>query len=120
MNIGRRLSDVLGLGGSLLGIAYGVYLLVIGRESSFLTPEGEAGTIMEPSLAGVIPLGIGLLALWATIRHRTVGLWLAAGLAAGFAVLFLFSLSLQFAALAAVLLVAAAVNTVFTRRIRRG
>lgn len=120
MSIGRRLGDILALFGSFLAVAYGAYLFVIGRDATFMTPEGEVGTVTEPSLAGVIPLGIGLLAFWATIKHRRNGLWAAAGLAAAFSVLFLFSLSLQFAVLAAFLFLAAAVSTVFARGVRRG
>jgi hypothetical protein len=119
MSFGRRLSDLLALAASLLAVAYGAYLLVVGRETNFMTPEGAVGTASEPSLAGLIPLGIGLLALWAAVKHRTIGLWAAAGLAAAFALLFLFSLALQFALLAAVLLVAAAVSTAFTRDVHR-
>lgn len=115
---GRRLGDLLALGVSLLAMGYGAYLLVIGREVSFMTPEGVVGTFRSPSLAGLIPLGIGLLAFWAAVRHRTAGLWAAAGLAAVFAVLFLFSLSVQFAVLTALLLVAAAVSTVASRGIQ--
>ena len=99
--------------GAFLALAFGADLLLIGRDIPWLTPEGQAGVFREPTLAGVIPIAIGVIAFWGALRRRR-GLWIAAGLAVACAVLFLFSLSLQFAALAAVLLVAAAMSTLLT------
>ena len=73
----------------------------------------------SPTLAGLIPLGIGLLAFWAVVKRRPAGLWAAAGLAFAFSVVFLFSYSLQFAALAAIMLIAAVMRTAFARDIAR-
>jgi hypothetical protein len=101
--------------GAFLAIGFGAYLLLVGRDITWLTPDGQAGVIREPSLAGVIPISIGAIALWGVLRRRLTGLWLAAGLAVASSVAFLFSLSLQFAALAAVLFVAATMSTLFTR-----
>ena len=116
MVTGRRLSDLLAFGIALIAVTYGLFLLVIGPETSFMTPDGAAGTSRSPSLVGLLPLGIGLLACWAAVRHRTVGLWAAGVLAAALSVVFLFSYSLQFAVLAALLLVAAALSEVFAAR----
>jgi hypothetical protein len=119
VSFGRRLSDFLALGGSFLSVAYGAYLLAIGPEASFMTPEGGVGTLRSPSLAGLIPAGIGLLAFWAAVKRRPIGLWSAAALAAASSLVFLFSFALQLVVLAAFLLVAAALSTVSTRDIRR-
>ena len=115
VRIVRRLSDIVALGASFAGIAYGAYLLVVGRDGTFVPPEGATGTVTTLSLSGLLPLGIGLLALWATVKHRPSGLWAAAGVATILSLLFLFSLALQFAALAALLLIAAVVSTLSSR-----
>lgn len=101
-------------------MAYGVYLVAVGPEGSFMTPEGGVTTTRSPSLAGSIPLGIGLLAFWAAVKHRTMDLWGSRGSRRHiFALLFLFSLALQFAVLATLLLVAAATSPVSARDDRR-
>jgi hypothetical protein len=115
VSIGRRLGDALGLVGTVVGVAYGAWLLFVGSEVSYVTPEGAAGTMRSPTLAGMIPLLIGLLAGWAAIVRRPNGLWVAAGLAVTSSMLFLFSFSVQFALLAALLLVAAALSSMPTR-----
>lgn len=79
-----------------------------------MTPEGAAGTSRSPTLAGLIPLVVGLVAGWAAITRRSNGLRVAAGAFAS-SMLFLFSLSLQFALLAAHLLIAAALSSLSTR-----
>lgn len=119
VSIGRRLSDLVAFGAAVLAVAYGTYLLVIGPNSPYMTPDGVAGTVQFPTYAGAIPLGIGVLAIWAVVKRRTVGLWAAGGLALTFSVIFLFSLSLQFALLAAFLLLAAVIRTASSRGIRR-
>ena len=115
MSLGRRLSDLVALGAAFLAVAYGAYLLVIGPNSPYLTEEGATGTMQSPTFPGSIPLGIGLLAVWAVVNRRTGGLWGAAGLALVFSVVFLFSFSLQLAVLAALLLRAAVMRTAPTR-----
>jgi|GEM_PF-4035221 hypothetical protein len=119
MSLGRRLSDLVALGAASFSVAYGTYLLAIGPNSPYLTPEGVAGTIQSPTFAGAIPLGIGLLAIWAVIKRRTAGLWAAGALALASSVVFLFSFSLPFALIAAFLLLAAAMRTAATHDIRR-
>jgi hypothetical protein len=89
VSLGRRLSDPLALGAAFLAVAYGAYLLVIGPNSPYQTEEGAAGTIQLPTFAGSIPLGIGLLAIWAVVNRRTLGPCAAGGLALVFSVVFL-------------------------------
>jgi hypothetical protein len=113
------MSDVLALGAACLAVVYGAYLLVIGPNSPYLTPQGAAGTVSSPTFAGSIPLGIGLLAIWAVVNGRTRGLWAAGALALAFSLVFLFSFSLQFAVLAALLLLAGAMRTASTGPVPR-
>jgi hypothetical protein len=118
VRVGHRISDGLALTGALLAFAFGVYLLVVGPETTILVPDGVTTTTRSPSLAGLVPLGIGVVAVWAVASRRTRNLWLAAGLAITASVLFLFSISLQLAAIAAILVLAAAAGTMTSRDIR--
>jgi hypothetical protein len=115
VNVWYRISEIVALGSASLAIAYGLYLLVIGPSGSFMTPDGVAGTLRLPTLAGVVPLAIGLVAAWAVVSRRTRGLWAAAALAGLGAVVFLFSMALQLAAIAALLVVAALLRTAARR-----
>ena len=115
MNVGERLGDLLALAAGILAASYGTYLVVIGPDAPFITEAGVVGTARLPTMAGLLPIGIGLIAIWAVARHRTGGIWTAATLAAVLALVFLFSLSLQFAGLALLLFAAATVKTLATR-----
>lgn len=118
MSIGNRVSNGLALAGALLAFAFGAYLLIVGPDEIFVTPEGTSTLTTSPTLAGLVPLGIGGAAVWAVRTRRTRSFWLAAGLATAAAVMFLFSISLQLAAIASFLVLAAAVRTVTSRDIR--
>jgi hypothetical protein len=118
VSIGQRISNGLALAGALLAFGFGAYLLIVGPDSTFVIPDGPSTTIRSPSLAGLVPLGIGIVAVWAVVMRRTRGFWLAAALAIVAAALFLFSISLQLAAIAAFLLLAAVVRTMAARDIR--
>jgi hypothetical protein len=116
---GIRISTGLALAGTLLAFGFAAYLLVLGPESTFLTPDGPTVTSRSPSLAGLVPLVIGVVALWAVAKRRARGYWIAAAVATGAAVLFLFSISLQLGTIAALLLIAAAGRTLGTRDVQR-
>jgi hypothetical protein len=115
VSIGRRISDCLALAGALLAFGFGAYLLLVGPESTFVTPDGPTNTLRSPTLAGLIPVGIGVVAVWAVAMRRTSGFWLAAAIATSAALLFLFSISLQLAAIAALLLLAGVARTMTAR-----
>ena len=115
MNAGQRLSDGLTVAGALLAFAFGAYLLIVGPELTTVTPEGFTMTARSPSPAGLVPLAIGILAVWAMSTRRARSSWLAAGVAIAAAVMFLFSISVQLAAIAAVLVLAAAIRTIASR-----
>jgi len=119
MSLGQRISDGLALVGALLGFGFGAFLLLVGTESLYVLDGGPLITTHSPTPAGLIPVGIGVVALWAVARHRTRGYWVAASLATAAAVLFLFSISLPLAVTALLLLLAAVVRTVATRDIGR-
>ena len=118
MNIGRRISTGLALVGALLAFGFAAYLIALGPESTFVTPDGPTTTSRSPSLAGLVPLAIGVVAVWAVAKGRASGYWIAAAVATVAAALFLFSISLQLAAIAVLLLVAAAARTLTTRAVR--
>lgn len=119
MSIGRRISDGLALAGALLAFGFAAYLLIVGPESTFVIPDGPTTPTRSPTLAGLVPLAIGVVAIWAIVMRRTSGYWIAAAVAILAAALFLFSISLQLAAIAVFLLLAAAVRTMTTRDIAR-
>jgi len=119
MSISQRLSDGLALTGVLVAFAFGAYLLIVGSNGTFTTPNGVSTTTTSPSLAGLVPLGIGAIAAWAVVTRRTRNFWLAAAIAVAAAVLFLFSISLQLAAIAALLVLAAAIRTMTARDIHQ-
>ena len=118
VSLGQRITNGLALAGAVLAFAFGAYLLIVGPENVVLTPDGASATSRSATLAGLIPLGIGITAVWAVTRRRTSGFWLAAGLAISAAVIFVFSFSLQLGAIAALLALAATVSTATTRDIR--
>jgi hypothetical protein len=118
MSIRERVSNGLALVGALLAFAFGAYLLLVGPEMTFVTPQGLKTVTSSPTSAGLVPLGIGVVAIWAVATRRTSRFWLAAALAIASAVLFLFSISLQLAAIAALLVVAALARTMTSRDIR--
>ncbi len=120
MSIGQRISDGLALAGALLAFVFAAYLLLVGPESLFVLDDGPMTTTHSPTMGGLIPLGIGVVALWAVGRRRTSGYWVAAALAIAAAVLFLFSISLPLAAIALLLLLAAVVRTITARDIHQG
>lgn len=119
MSIPQRISEGLALVGALLAFVFAAYLLVVGQQSTVVTPDGLATTTQLPTLTGLAPLGIGGVALWAVARRRTRGYWVAAAVGIASALLFLFSISLQLAGIAVLLLVAAAVRTITSRDIPR-
>jgi drug/metabolite transporter (DMT)-like permease len=118
VSIGYRISNGLALVGALLAFAFGAYLLIVGPHEIFMTPEGITTATTSPTLAGLVPLGIGAIAVLAVRTRRTRSFWLAAALAVAAAVMFLFSISLQLAPIAAFLVLAAAVRTVTSRDIQ--
>ncbi|MEO5703843.1 MAG: hypothetical protein ABIZ52_00175 [Candidatus Limnocylindrales bacterium] len=118
-SIGQRISGGLALAGALLAFVFAAYLLIVGPDSTFVTPDGLMTTAQSPTLAGLVPLGIGVFAVWAVARRRTSGYWVAAALAIVATVLFSFSISLQLAAIAVFLLLAAVLRTITTRDIDR-
>lgn len=118
MSLGQRIGDGVALVGALLAFGFGAYLLLVGSESLYVLDGGPVTTTHSPTLAGLIPVGIGVVAIWAVARQRTRGYWLAAALATAAAVLFLFSISLQLAAIALLLLLAAVSRTIAARGIR--
>jgi len=118
VSIGHRISNDLALAGALLAFAFGAYLLIVGPNELFVTPEGTTTATTSPTLAGLVPVAIGAIAVWAVHTSRTRSFWLAAALASAAAVMFLFSISLQLAAIAALLILAAAVRTVTSHDIR--
>lgn len=81
MSSGQRISNGLALAGAILAFGFGAYLLLVGPEMTFVTPEGPTTVTRSPTLAGLIPLGIGVVAMWAVAKRRTSGFWLAAALA---------------------------------------
>lgn len=117
VSAGQHISNGLAVAGALLAFAFGAYLLIVGPESMVLTPDGASATSRSTTLAGLIPFGIGVAAVWAVARGRTRGFWLAAGLAIAAALLFLFSFSLQLGAIAALLALAATLRTAASRDI---
>jgi hypothetical protein len=119
VNIGQRISDGLALAGALLAFGFGTYLILVGTETRITTENGPTMTTVSPTPAGLVPLAIGALAIWAVARGRTNGFWLAAALATVCSVVFLFSISLQLAAIAAFLLLAVVVRTIAARDIQR-
>jgi hypothetical protein len=119
VSIGHRISNGLALAGALMGFAFGAYLLIVGRNEIFVSPEGTTTATTSPTPAGLVPFAIGAIAVWAVRTRRTSSFWLAAALATAAAVLFLFSISLQLAAIAALLVLAAAIRTVTTRDLQR-
>ena len=119
MSLGQRISDGLALVGALLGFAFAAYLLLVGPESMYVLDDGPVMTTHSPTLAGLFPMGVGVVAIWAVARQRTRGYWLAAALATAAAMLFLFSISLPLAVIALLLLLAAFIRTVATRDIAR-
>lgn len=119
VSIGDRISNALALVGALIGFAFGAYLLIVGPTEIIVTPEGSTAATTSPTPAGLVPLAISAIAVWAVRTGRTSRFWLAAALATSAAVLFLFSISLQLAAIAALLVLAAAIRTVTSRDIRR-
>src|SRR3954466_13018753 len=119
MRVGQPISIGLALVGAVLALGFGAYLLLVGPETIFVMPDGPTATTRVPTLAGLIPVGIGLVALWGVASRRTIGYWVATVLAMAAAVLFLFSISGQLAVIAVVLLLAAVVRTVTTRDIQR-
>jgi hypothetical protein len=118
MSNGERVSNGFALVGALLAFAFGAYLLLVGPETTFVTPEGLRTSTSSPTLAGLVPLGIGIVAMWAVATRRASRFWLAAGLAITAAVLFLFTISLQLAVIATCLVVAALARTMASRDIR--
>lgn len=119
VNIGGRISDGLALAGALLAFGFAAYLLVVGPDSTIVTPGGPSTTTQSPTLAGLVPLAIGVVAIWAVVMRRARGYWIAAVVAIVAAALFLFTISLQLAAIAVLLLFAAAGRTMATRDIQR-
>jgi hypothetical protein len=118
MSIGERVSNGFALIGALLALGFGTYLLLVGLDVTFVTPEGLRTVTSSPTLAGLVPLAIGVVALWAVATRRTNRFWLAAALAIACAVLFLFSISLQLAVIATLLVAAALARTVTSRDVR--
>jgi hypothetical protein len=110
MSLSQRIGDGVALVGALLAFAFGAYLLLVGSELLYVLDDGPVITTHSPTLAGLIPVGIGVVAIWAVARQRTRGYWLAAALASAAAVLFLFSISLPLAVIALLLLLAAAIR----------
>lgn len=115
MSIGRRISTGLEVVGALLAFGFAAYLLVVGPDSTFVTPDGQATTTRSPTSAALVPLAIGVVAIWAVAMRRTRGYWIAAAVGIVAAALFLFSISLQLAAIAVFLLLAAVVRAMTTR-----
>ncbi|MGH9886089.1 MAG: hypothetical protein ACREBE_11205 [bacterium] len=119
MNLGKRIGNGLAVVGAVLAFVFAAYLLLVGPESMFVLDGGPIMTTHSPTPAGLIPLGIGVAALWAVATGRTSGFWVAAALAIAAAVLFLFSISLQLAAIAVLLLLAAVIRTITARDIHQ-
>ena len=111
MSIEQRISDGLALAGAVLAFVLAAYLLIVGPELIMVTPGGPTTTIHSPTLAGLVPLGIGVVALWAVGTHLLRAHWMAAALAIVAALLVLFSIVLQLAGIPVLLLLAAVART---------
>ena len=117
MIIGQRISNGLALAGAMLAFVFGAYLLLVGPELLYVEDGGPVTATHSPTLGGLVPLGIGVAALWAVAKRRTREFWVAAVLAIAAAVLFLFSIALPLAAIALLLLLAALIRTIASRGI---
>lgn len=101
-----RPADIPALAVAAVIAAYGLYLLIVGPEVTFFTPDGPGTTFRQPTFAGLLPVLAGLL-VWLGIARQSAAItWIGGVLAGLFSVLFLFSAGGILIPLAAALLAA--------------
>jgi hypothetical protein len=102
---------------ALIVAAYGLYLVVIGQEITFVpaVPPGdplpEGTTRNVPAMQGLIPAAAGLLVVIGMAIRGLLVAWIGAAIATAFAALFLFGVGGALLPVVAALGVALGINT---------